>query len=454
MIDSVAVQGGRLGPIRLAPGIPAREVIVFVIIVALTSSIVSFTALMQPFVLGELAHIPVKEQGRIAGLLTTVQQVVLMLCVGFTGALGDRVGRRLLLIMTLLGFGACLLGFSLVGGLAAMIVIRLAYGLASSLHTASVPPKFVEYPAEESRGKFMALTMVTLNLSGMVLVGYVAARLPSWFKLTGMDVISSGRSALWTVAIAALLLAIATRLLMMPDRRASRAAVPGKRRMFAGYRELFDHGRTNPNFGLLLVTSLVIRTDAAVLQSFLSLWVVTSAHGEGIGTLAALKIVGTLTAIQSACSIVVPLILGPILDRTNRAPIYAGAVGFVGLALLSTMLVNDVTGWPIYVVVAFIGLGESAQIISQQAFFGQEAPPHLRGTAYGMLAVMGTVSVVAVSLIGGQLFDKLGPTGPFMLAGWLHVLVIVGSLIYFRRRGRAMREASSTALKEAPATAA
>jgi MFS family permease len=377
-----------------------------------------------------------------------------MVCVGFTGALGDRVGRRLLLMLTLIGFGACLLGFSLVGGLAAMVAIRVAYGCASSLHTASVPPKFVEYPAEASRGKFMALTMVTLNLSGMVLVGYVAARLPSWFHLTGMDIVASGRSAMWAVGGVALVLAVATRLFMMPDKRLPKANAGERRSFIAGYRELFAYGRTNPNFGLLIVTALVIRTDVAVLQSFLSLWVVTSARGEGIGTLAALKIVGTLTAIQSACSIVIPLVLGPILDRANRAPIYAGSVGFVGIALLSTMLVDNVTSWPIYAVVVFIGIGEAAQTISQQAFFGQEAPPHLRGTAYGMLAVMGTVSVVLVSLIGGQLFDKLGPTGPFMLSGWLHVIVIGGSMIYFRLRGRAMRSARLAAqLQEAPGTA-
>lgn len=451
MTNDAVMTSRRIGPVRLAPGVPVREVVIFIIIVALTSSVVSFVGLMQPFILGEIAHVPQHEQGRIAGLLATVQQIVVMLCVGFTGALGDKVGRRLLLVLTLVGFAICLIGFSFAGSVALLIGFRLAYGLASSLHTASVPPKFVEYPAEQSRGKFMALTMVSLNLSGLVLVGLIASRLPSWFRLAGLDILGSGRAAIWTVAIAALLLAAAAQLFMLPDRKVRAAAPPGRRKMFAGYREVIAHGRANPNFGLLLITAMVIRTDIAVLQSFLALWVVTEAHAAGIGTLAALKIVGTLTAIQAGASMVIPLVLGPILDRANRAPIYAGSVGLVGIALLSTVFVDGVTGWSIYLVVAFIGVGEAAQTISQQAFFGQEAPPHLRGTAYGMLAVMGTVSVVAVSMIGGQLFDRLGPTGPFMLSGGLHILVIGGSLIFVWLRRRAIRAATTRATLRAAA---
>ncbi len=454
MADVDMAKAQRIGPVRLAPGVSASEVLIFLLIVALTGSVVSFVALMQPFILTELAHIPDAQQGRVAGGLTTLQQIVIMACVGLTGALGDRVGRRLLLICTLIGFALCLVGFSMVGGLAGLVIVRMVYGFASSLHTASVPPKFVEYPDEGSRGKFMALTMIMLNISGMVLVGYVAARLPAWYQAAGFTEIVSGKVALWTAATLAVVLAICARIFMQPDRRAPVAsATTGKKKRFAGYAEVLAHAKTNPNFGLLLLTSFVIRTDGAVITSFLALWVVIDAKSHGIGMIEALKIVGVLTAIHSACSITVPLILGPILDRVNRAVVYAASVGIVGVALMLTGFVTDVTSPLLYVVMIFVGIGEAAQTLSQQALFGQEAPPHLRGTAYGMLAVLGTISVIIVSMVGGQLFDTLGPAAPFMLSGGLHIVVLAGGLLVMRYlAGRTRRRALADMPVEAPAS--
>lgn len=426
----------RIGPILLAPGVTAREVVAFLTVAAITGSVVAFVALIQPFVLSELIGVPTDQQGWATGTLTTLQQVVLMVTVGFTGALGDRLGRRVLLVSALVGFALCLLGMSFAPTLAALFAIRLCYGLASSLHTASVPPKLVDYPQEASRGKFMAMAMVAINLATMVLVGYVAAHLPGWFRNTGLNAAEAGRAAIWTVAAVSILLAFVAWRFMAADRPVAPAGDAPGLTAFRAWGEVFRHARDNPRFGLLVITGLVIRTDEAVLLAFLALWVTVGAKAEGIGAIEAIQIAGVLTMIKTGALLVVPMILGPIIDRVDRAWAYVIAVTVAGLALMSTIFVDSISGPGIYIVMLVIGVAEAAQYLTQQALFGQEAPPRLRGTAYGMLAVLGTLSVVFVSIVGGRLFDTMGPAAPFILSGAAHLLALLPCLVIWLRRRR------------------
>ena len=99
------------------------------------------------------------------------------------------------------------------------------------------------------------------------------------------------------------------------------------------------------------------------------------------------------------------------------------------MAFVCAPLVGSVQGWPIYAYAVLIGVVEAGQTICQQAFFGQEAPAHLRGTAYGLLAIFGTVSVIVTSIVAGYLFDSMGPTAPFTLIGLLHVGAVLLCLL-------------------------
>lgn len=53
-----------------------------------------------------------------------------------------------------------------------------------------------------------------------------------------------------------------------------------------------------------------------------------------------------------------------------------------------------------------------------------------------MLAVLGTISVVIVSIVGERLFDTMGPAAPFVLSGGAHLLALVPCPIVWQRRRR------------------
>ncbi|GLK44210.1 MULTISPECIES: MFS transporter [Novosphingobium] len=418
----------RIGPITLMPGIPPREVFVFLLVTGIAVMMTAFIALMQPYVFTEMVGVPRAEQGRLAGQLMTVQQAVVLVCVGFAGALADRIGRRAMVIFALVGYSMAAFAYPLAGGVAALFVIRFCFGIASSAHTAGGPPRFFDYVDNASRGRFMALVMVFYGLISVLMVGVIGAALPGWLHSAGYDTALAGTYALWACGILGLGAALVAAMFLMPDapkadRRKGAAPVSqSMRELLGGFRRVVAHARTNRRFGVLLLTSFVVRTDEAVVGSFLALWITLRGAQEGLGTTGTVAIAGTALALMRACSFVIPPILGVLLDKWDRTAIYVASLVLVGVSFLCAPLVTSVTGWEILALALFIGIAESTQTIAQQAFFGQEAPADLRGTAYGLLAFFGTASVVLVSLASGYLFDLVGLTAPFVLIGLLHVI--------------------------------
>ncbi|PEQ11369.1 hypothetical protein B2G71_17605 [Novosphingobium sp. PC22D] len=432
----------RIGPIVLAPGITAREVFVFLTVTGIASTLTAFLNVMQPFVYSEVVGIGAEQQGRLAGQLMTVQQFSVILFVGLAGALSDRIGRKILLLAALLGFCISALVYPIISGVLALFVIRIFFGISSTFHTASGPAKFFDYPDNGSRGKFMALVMIWMAILAAALIGGVGAHLPGWLQAAGASAREAGTWALWLAAALGLGVAAFGALFMMNDRPAKRPeAKPGLAGFVSGFREVMAQTRGNRSFATLVVTSFVVRTDDAVIASFLALWVTIQGAREGLSTVHALEIAGVLTAIIRFMHLLVPPILGPLLDRFSRLAMYLVSIASVGAVFVCAPLVGSVSGWGIYVFAILVGTVEASQTICQQAFFGQEAPSHLRATAYSLLAIFGTVSVIGASLAAGYLFDAIGPTAPFTLIGLLHVAAVILSLAVLGLMGRGRRAA-------------
>ena len=128
------------------------------------------------------------------------------------------------------------------------------------------------------------------------------------------------------------------------------------------------------------------------------------------------------------------LLFGFVADRVNRSMLLVAALALTGCSLVSTVLVHDVFGLGMVVVVAAIGVTESALIVCGQAILGEEAPPALRGSALGIFYFSGTLGVVVVSFLSGRLFDKVGYAAPFVLVGALNLLFAVFAVFLFMRR--------------------
>lgn len=429
-----------IGPIRLAPGIVPSQIWIFVGIVVTALCVVVFLPLMQAYVFTEMLHVAKTEQGRLAGNLVTTQQIAVLIFVGVAGSLADRIGRKQLLAIATFGYAICMFFYPLASSVWMLFVLQFFFGMMSTGHITGSSTMIVDYPENASRGKFIAANILLQAAISAVLVGWVGARLPSWIVARGFDAVTAGRYAFWILAALALCNSVlALTLLRNPPHLTDRPKLPPTslpdrlRLALDNLKKVVAHGRANPRFGLVMSMGLVIRSDYFVMLSFVALWVVNAASSQGVPVVEALKTAGLLTLVFKLATAGAQALFGFVVDRIDRSTLLVAALFATGFSLISTLLVHDVFGTGIMVIVALIGIAESALIVCGQAMLGEEAPVELRGSAVGIFYFAGTLGVVVMSLVAGMLFDKIGYAAPFVMVGLLNlVFAVIGSLMVMR----------------------
>jgi MFS family permease len=427
-----------IGPIKLSPGVTPAQIAIFVFVVLTATCIVGFITLIQPYVFTEMLHIPTREQGRLAGNLATVQQIAVLIFITVSGSLADLIGRKAVLILALTGFVLTCLIYPLLSSVWSLYGVRFFLGMSQTGHTAGGQTMMVDYPDNRSRGKFIGLMLIVQGFGAAILVGWLGARVPGWLVNSGISPAIAGRYVFWAAATLGIL-GIVTAALFLKDRPRRRGQTDAARfsiaDIFRNFGLILRHAKRNPRFALVLVMGFVTRSDFTIVQSFLSLWIVSAARDVGAGTTGALKTAGLMTLILQIAMIATPALFGLIADRVNRSRVLIISCGAAGLSFMSTWFVHDVFGIAIIGVVALIGIAEGAQTVGVNAVLGEEAPEDLRGATVGVFVFLGSISVVVVSFVGGQLFDRVGYVAPFVVVGAINIVFAIVALAITERPG-------------------
>ena len=76
-----------------------------------------------------------------------------------------------------------------------------------------------------------------------------------------------------------------------------------------------------------------------------------------------------------------------------------------------------------------LGMGQISAFFGATILIGQEAPRVERGAVIGMFNVMGAIGILVSAHFGGQMFDSIDPSAPFILIGVLNTLLFIAALI-------------------------
>jgi len=428
----------RIGPIQLAPGVRPWHVGVFMVVMTITSCLIGFVAVVQPYLLTEVLHVPVAQQGRVTGFLNTAQYGAVALFIVVAGSLADTIGRKPMLIMAIIGLIVTLVTLPFASSIMALYALRFLMGASTTGHIAGTTTMMVDFPANATRGKFLSLMLIVQAIVQAALVGWLLPHTPAFLVAHGVDRVTALRCSLWILAgIGVVGLTIAVLFLREPPRQVGpEARTFGLKSLIRTSREVLAHSRADPVFGLIILTAFVIRSDFFVTQSFMSVWVMGASRLEGIASPQALKTVGMCSMMWTLASAGSPLFLGFIADRVGRVGMLLGSLVVAALAFSSTLLVHDVRGPLILVIFFGIGVAEMSQTISSSAALGERAPAALRGSAIGFFTLMGTISVVVISYLSGILFDRLGFVAPFLFLAALNLLFVALAVVLLRARAR------------------
>jgi MFS family permease len=431
MIDSSVTEhpsedsgGKKFGPIELTPGVTHGNVWSLAWGAFWTIGLVAFVSVATPYVLTANLGVPESEQGTITGDLLFWAEVTQILIFGLVGVAADRFGRNWLFAMGLLGMGAAYTFYPFAESVGELTIYRIIYALGLGASAGMLATVVADYPKEDSRGKMLAFVGM-LNGLGVVLVIALLGNLPNMLVDAGYSAITAGRYTHGVAVALCVLTAVVVGFGLMkgtPVRQEDR--LPVLQLFRAGVYE----GR-NPRIALAYASGFVARGDQVILGTFTILWGKTWGMSQGMEPAAAIAI-GTLIFVISQISALLWIpVLGPMLDRVNRVTGLIVCMSLATVGYLGTMFVEDPTARVAIPIFVMLGVGQISAFLGSAILIGQEAPKSERGSVVGVFNSFGAVGILIASVIGGRLFDAIGPYGPFMLVGSMNGAVLLMAIV-------------------------
>jgi MFS family permease len=414
----------RLGPVTLADDVQRRHALSFLVVAFLSIGLMIFVSVGQTYILNVNLGIPDTEQGGITGRLIAWTEVVALLLFIPAGILIDRVSRRGVYAAGFLLLALTYVLYPFAESVGELYLYRCTvYALGFVAVSGALSTVLVDYPAERSRGKLVALVGFLCGLGVAVLQGMSA--LPKLFVEHGMSEIEAGRAMHFVVAglcvVAALLAATALK-----------PGVPASARRRPSVRELFVSGFAEARDARVLLAYLaafIARGDQAVNAFFLILWGTLAGKAAGMTPADALT-AATLTMFVPAqiAALVWAPILGPFLDRFDRVTALAICMVLAAIGNLALLLLVDPLAAVGIVFFILLGIGQISVFLAAQSLIGQAAPTEKRGSVLGAFNVSGAIGILLITSTGGWLFDEIDPRAPFVVVGAINVLLFAASL--------------------------
>ncbi|MBT5891354.1 MAG: MFS transporter [Chromatiales bacterium] len=430
-MDKPDTNGLKIGPLWFIPGYSGMNVFTLLFACLTSISAIAYMGFIQPYLLTEVLHIPQAEQGALTGNLAAVQEIVVIMVMGVAGALSDRTGRKLIFVSGFLLLAAGYLIYPLANSVAQLYIFRCLFGVGAAVVPVMLSACIVDYIQEFSRARWLGVTSICNGL-GVVIMATLLAKTPAMYLEYGADPIAAGRYAYWTATAVCLVAAAVLSFGLKPGGGGkTKAKVPLTQQLKAGLRE----GK-RPRMALAFMSAFIGRGDLVVIGTFFSLWIVQLGIEVGMSTGDSLAKAGMLFGLIQLSAMGWAVFMGIISDKFDRVSSMALGlfIAAVGYTLMGT--VADPFGSNIYLMCVILGIGEISVIISAGALLGQQAPQKIRGSVVGVFGLVGAIGILFASKVGGEIYDSISPTAPFVMMGILNAALMFYALWVRLRHGK------------------
>jgi AAHS family 4-hydroxybenzoate transporter-like MFS transporter len=309
----------------------------------------------------------------------TAGNVGLLLGSLFAGLLGDRLGRKPVLIGCAIVFGV----FSLISAFAASPLYLAALRFPTGLGLGGGIPLAVALTADfapaETRGRLVILTCLGVG-TGFTLGGLLAIRLVSLFGWPAIFV----TGGLLPLAIVPAL------WLWLPESPVLREETHQRHLVSA----LFHRGLASTTILLWAINLLSLLGFYFILQ-----WTPAILHSTGIAP--ARAILGT--TMYAAGVIAGPLLFAPTVDRFGMERVLTCGLAFGALCVLSIGLFNP-QFWLLSIIIFGAGIAGGCQA-GINSLSGLAYPPAIRSTGAGWALGAGRIGTITGPLLGGLLLS-------------------------------------------------
>ena len=433
-VSGQSEKNARIGFLELAPGVTRSNAFVFFYAAFATIGLLTFVSTGTAQILSAIG-VPADEQGTVTGNLVIVTEIVQILLFGVVGVIADRIGRREVAAVgiAIMGLGYALYPFA--ENVTQLLIFRGIYAVGLGASTGMVGTLIADYPADNSRGKFVAIGGIFNGVGVVVVTVLFGTRVAPMLVEAGFAPLQASRIAHGIVAAACFISAVVFYFGL-------KKGTPGTKEERPPVRELITGGFTeaikNPRIALSYCCGFVARSDQVVLGTFTVLWGTRVGVELGLDYATASGKGALLFAIAGGASLVWLPLLGFGLDKLNRVTgviicMTLAALGYGAMYFVDEANMFSTSGFPLtqhsVILFSLLGAGQISAFMGATLLISHEAPRLKRGAVVGMFNTFGAIGIFIAVAIGGRLFDSVGGYGPFLLIGSLNGVVVLLAVI-------------------------
>jgi len=346
--------------------------------------------------------------GLTVGLLTTSFSLMQFLFAPLWGRLSDRIGRRPVLIGSLLVTGVSYVAFATAESLTMLFASRMLAGAAGAV-ISTAQAYVADTTSQADRTKGMGLIGAAFGM-GFIFGPAIGGSLSHW----GFAVPAYAAAGL--ALVAAVFAHFRLRESLPREVRAQRAAEGPPL-----------HGLTmlgalrRPQVGPVLVTFFVATLCFAGMEAVLALFCERT-YGLGpshIGYL--LAYVGIVAAVLQAGFV------GKLAKRFGERTLARSGLALIGAGFVASGLAPPFAIFLVAMGAVAVGSGLSNPSLS--GLVSIATPPEEQGSILGFYQSLGSLGRAVGPFLGGLTFDHLGPGAPLWLAG-----ALLGGLVLYAAR--------------------
>jgi len=352
----------------------------------------------------------------------------------FWGRLSDRIGRKPVLLITLVANAVGYLALAFAPNIWAAIAIRAFTGLGAG-NISTVQGYVADVTPPEQRAGRMGLIGAAFGMGFIVGPGLGGLLTQPQLGRLGFQL------PIFTASALAALAALGVILFLRESRAKADPAAP-RPAFLSGLRD----ARSNPVVARVLVVTLLYMGAFAAMESVFGLWAESRYAWTAREVGLSFMIVGIVSSLNQA------IFTGRLARRFGESNVLSAGMLLFGAALviqvlapvawfpavqleLGAVTLPVVQGWVIPLVMALGACGMSLAMPNISALISRATPPDRQGAMLGLNMASGSIARVVGPILAGALFSGVGHDWPFLVGALLTVPAAIMAL----NAGRAMR---------------
>jgi MFS family permease len=314
------------------------------------------------------------------------------------GRLGDRYGRKLMLVRASLGMAICMSLMGMVQSVEQLVLLRLLVGLAGGYASGSTILVAMQTP--KARSGWALGTLSAGIMAGNLVGPLIGGLLPPLIGIRSTFLLSGG---------AIFLAFLATSLLIREEHR------PGKDRQKKSGKAWASIPDKRPVVAMLATGMLLMFANMSI-EPIITVYVAQLMENQAHVTLMA----GVVMSAAALGSIVSSAWLGKLADRAGHWNVVIGALGAAALLLVPQAFVT--AGWQLVALRFLMGLALGGLLPSITSIIRHNVPEGVGGNVLGYAISAQYVGQVAGPVLGGFVGGHIG-----MQAVFLGTAVLLGA---------------------------